>query len=345
MFADRAEVMDAWEQARMDAHGCGSLFAISSLDLWFGCTLLWRGDLAEAASSLASALDGFALWGYGRDQAQIYCDAFQSAVRREQGDLRASRVALERSEDTGGHDDGVRYWLNSHVELLLAERRFDVALAAAGDYAERFGGRVCNPMDAPWRAHTARALSGLGRPEEARPLVEEELVLARQWNAPGTVARSLRAMAQVAPDDELTLLGEAVEIVDGSPARLEAAKASAALGTALRHNRRPHAAREPLQRALDLSAACGAVGLEEVVRAELYATGGRPRPASLTGIASLTAQERRVAELAAGGGSNRSIAQALFVNEKTIEAHLSSTYRKLGVRSRHDLGVALTPDS
>ena len=55
---------------RIDAYGRGSLFAISLLDLWFGCTLLWRGDLADAESSLRSALDGLQLWGYGRDQAQ-----------------------------------------------------------------------------------------------------------------------------------------------------------------------------------------------------------------------------------------------------------------------------------
>jgi tetratricopeptide (TPR) repeat protein len=158
MFADRPEVMDQWEVARADAYRRGSLFAISSLDLWLGCTLLWRGELADAVSSLRSALDGFQLWGYGRDQAQIYCDAFLSVALREQGDLPGARAALEYSDDTGGSDDGVRYWLNSHVELLLAEGNFDAALAAVEDYARRFGPLIRNPMDAPWRSHMARAL-------------------------------------------------------------------------------------------------------------------------------------------------------------------------------------------
>ena len=65
---------------------------------------------------------------------------------------------------------------------------------------------------------------------------------------------------------------------------------------------------------------------------------------ALTGVGSLTAQERRVAELAAEGAANREIAQTLVVTPKTVEAHLSSTYRKLGVRSRHALAAALRSD-
>jgi DNA-binding CsgD family transcriptional regulator len=345
VFADRPEAMDAWEVARADAHDRGSLFAISSLDLWFGFTLFRRGELADAETSLRSALDKFKLWGYGRDQAQIYCDAFLSAVLRERGDLASARAALEQSDDPGAQDDGARYWLNSQVELLLAERRFDEALHAVDEYACRFGSLIRNPMDAPWRSHKGVALHRLDRAIEARPLVEEELVLAREWGAPGTVARSLRSLAQVSPGDELTHLWEAVEIVDGSPARLEAAKSFAALGSALRRSRRPSEAREPLRRALELAVACGAGPVEEHARSELYAAGGRPRAPALTGVGSLTASERRVAALAAEGAGNRDIAQALFVTPKTVETHLSSVYRKLGIRSRHELPASLAIDA
>jgi DNA-binding CsgD family transcriptional regulator len=58
------------------------------------------------------------------------------------------------------------------------------------------------------------------------------------------------------------------------------------------------------------------------------------RPA---GPAALTPSERRVAEIAADGASNREIAQALFVTTKTVEVHLTSAYRKLGVRGRAEL--------
>ena len=62
---------------------------------------------------------------------------------------------------------------------------------------------------------------------------------------------------------------------------------------------------------------------------------------AVAGVAALTASERRVADMAAGGSTNRDIAQALFVTPKTVEVHLSNAYRKLGIRSRRDLAAAL----
>jgi DNA-binding CsgD family transcriptional regulator len=130
-------------------------------------------------------------------------------------------------------------------------------------------------------------------------------------------------------------------VLEGTPARLDLAKANAALGRALRHARMPADAREPLRRALELADACGAAGLAEDVRTELYAAGARPRTTALSGAGALTASERRVAALAAEGASNRDIAQALFVTPKTVEVHLSNAYRKLGIRSRRELSAAL----
>ena len=112
-------------------------------------------------------------------------------------------------------------------------------------------------------------------------------------------------------------------------------------GTALRQAKRPTEAREPLRAALALAAACDAPGLAEHARTELYASGSRPRTDALGGVAALTASERRVAERAAAGETNRDIAQALFVTSKTVEVHLSNAYRKLGIRSRRDLPAAL----
>jgi DNA-binding CsgD family transcriptional regulator len=341
VFADREEAVDWWDVARTDAYRRGSLFAISSLSLWWGFTQYRRGELAEAEESLRSALGEFELWGYGEQQAQIYCDAFLAAVLRERGDLEGARRALENSLDPGGGDDGARYWLNSQIELLIAERRFDAALAVANDYAARFDATVSNPMDAPWRSHKAMALAGLDRHEEALPLVEVELERARAWGAPGTVARTLRVLGTLKGDEGLAPFAEAVELVAASPARLEHVKALLALGSALRHARRPTEARDPLRRALELAGVCGAPALADQARAELHAAGGRPRTAALTGVDSLTPSERRVAQLAAAGHANRDIAQELFVTPKTVERHLGNVYRKLGISSRQGLGPEL----
>jgi DNA-binding CsgD family transcriptional regulator len=97
------------------------------------------------------------------------------------------------------------------------------------------------------------------------------------------------------------------------------------------------AAREPLLQGLALASRCGSRRLEARARAELAAIGVRPRTVERSGADSLTPSERRVAELAAGGQTNREIAQTLFVTEKTVEAHLGRAFRKLDVTSRRQL--------
>ena len=87
---------------------------------------------------------------------------------------------------------------------------------------------------------------------------------------------------------------------------------------------------------------CGATPLADRAEEELRAAGGRPRRRAGIGADALTASERRVlAQLAAGGVSNKEIAQSLFVTLRTVEMHLSNTYNKLEIRSRHELAEAL----
>src|SRR5262249_48498864 len=137
------------------------------------------------------------------------------------------------------------------------------------------------------------------------------------------------------------LLHEAVEVTESSSARLEHAKALTALGLALRRARRPADARDALRRAFEVTDRCGAKPLAELARTELYAAGGRPRREALTGPASLTARERRIAHPAADGQSNGEIAQTLFVTPRTVEFHLTGVYRKLGISTRTALRGAL----
>jgi DNA-binding CsgD family transcriptional regulator len=94
--------------------------------------------------------------------------------------------------------------------------------------------------------------------------------------------------------------------------------------------------RARLRAALEVFESLGAVPWAERTRAELDAMGEtvRRRAKKTDG---LTARERAVAELVAGGTSNREAAVVLFVDTKTIEFHLANVYRKLGVRSRTQL--------
>jgi len=88
---------------------------------------------------------------------------------------------------------------------------------------------------------------------------------------------------------------------------------------------------------------CGAIALTERTRTELIAAGGRPRRLVLSGLDSLTPGERRIAQLAADGLSNRDIAQNLFITTRTVEGHLTHAYQKLAITSREQLPAALTP--
>jgi DNA-binding NarL/FixJ family response regulator len=151
-----------------------------------------------------------------------------------------------------------------------------------------------------------------------------------------------RAQALVGPSTERSeRLAEAVAVLESSPARLEHARVLVDLGATLRAAGQRTAAREPLLEGLALAARCGARALERRSRTELAAVGVRPRTAEHAGADSLTPSERRVVELAAAGGTNREIAQTLFVTEKTVETHLGRTFRKLTISSRRQLPDAL----
>ena len=99
-----------------------------------------------------------------------------------------------------------------------------------------------------------------------------------------------------------------------------------------------------LREALDLAHRMGADRLSDETETELRATGARPRRLLLSGIESLTASERRVADLAERGLTNREIAQTLFVTARTVEGHLTSVFRKLQLDSRAGLRAALAGD-
>ena len=196
-----------------------------------------------------------------------------------------------------------------------------------------------------WRSGAALAAHALGDVERARALAEQEVELARAYGAPRPIGIALRTCGLVMGGEEgFELLETAVQVLDRSPARLELARARSELGAAHRRAGRRQAAQAELRHALDLAHRCGAIALAERTREELAAAGARPRRAQLSGLESLTASERRVAELAAAGSTNREIAQALFVTVKTVEWHLRNTYLKLGIGSRRELEGAMEPD-
>jgi len=207
-------------------------------------------------------------------------------------------------------------------------------------YDPAFGGE--NPAMLPWRSAAALSLAELGRPAEARNLAADELRRAQSFGAPYAIGIALRAQALVGPGSERAKrLEAALEVLASSPARLEHARVLVDLGATLRAAGQRTAAREPLLEGLALAARCGARTLERRARAELAAIGVRPRSTEHKGADSLTPSERRVVDLAAAGGTNREIAQTLFVTEKTVETHMGRSFRKLDISSRRQLPEVL----
>ncbi len=202
---------------------------------------------------------------------------------------------------------------------------------------------IVNPAAIGWRSAAALSLGALGDRQAGRRLAQEGIGLARRWGAAREIGVALRAAGLVEGGSQgVELLTEAVSVLRGSSARLELARALLDLGAAHRRAGARAAARDLLRESLDLAHALGGHAVAERAREELVAAGGRPRRDAISGRDALTPSELRVAELAAGGRTNRQIAQALFVTQRTVENHLTSAYDKLGITARPELAGALT---
>jgi DNA-binding CsgD family transcriptional regulator len=198
------------------------------------------------------------------------------------------------------------------------------------------------PRITRWRSRLAVALPETAR-MEALELAEQELELARGISSAADQGVALRALGLVRGGEAgVGHLRESVEILRGSRSPLELARSLAELGAALRRGNQRVQAREHLREAAELAQRCGAEALERRVEEELRVAGAKPRRRALSGIASLTPGERRVADAAAAGATNREIAQDLFVSLRTVEMHLTNAYRKLDISSRADLAALIS---
>ena len=234
--------------------------------------------------------------------------------------------------------------------LRLAQGRAAEALADFRACGEMFGADVWGmPIRETGYVHArsgaALALLRLGQRQDAVRLADAELADVRVFGAPRALGIALRVagLARGGPEG-LALLRESAATLDDSPALLERARSLAELGAALRRDGQRAAARDPLARALELAAGCGAGPLAARARDELRAAGARPRRPWRTGVDALTPSELRVARLAADGRSNREIAGELYVTLKAIEGHLARAYAKLGIEGRGQLADALVAE-
>jgi ATP/maltotriose-dependent transcriptional regulator MalT len=333
----REAIAAAFEDARRRGSVLG--FALSST---FRCLLAYRvGDVAEGAADGRQAIEAAPA---GEIHIHAYAVAFLIDCLIERGELSEALSLATAPEFMGELPDLFVFHL-----LRVARARTRIAagdpsggvqeLLSAGE-AMRLG--QFSPSVSPWRARTVPGLLALGRREEARALAEEELALAEKTASGWAEVVARQSLAAAAPERTTELLERAIEIAERRGFVLEHARSLVALGAHHRRHGRRQVATELLEHGLERSVTCGALALEERARAELTAAGLRPRRRSRTGGDELTPGERRVAELAAEGMSNRDIAQSLFLSLRTVETHLTHSYQKLGIDSRAQLAGTLT---
>ncbi|MEU9044936.1 MULTISPECIES: LuxR C-terminal-related transcriptional regulator [unclassified Kitasatospora] len=202
---------------------------------------------------------------------------------------------------------------------------------------------------APYAHQASRTLLDLveaalhtGRSEQAR----RHALAAREADLPDISPRlaviTHGALAMTAADPaeaaEMYRRAESHPAAPGFP--FELARIRLAHGVRLRHSQGRKAARPALTLAAEAFERLGAAAWAERARVELRAAGASPL-ASSTHLAALTWQERRIADLAAGGLTNKEIGARMHLSPRTVSSHLYRVFPKLGITSRAALRDAL----
>ncbi|MGH3379554.1 MAG: LuxR C-terminal-related transcriptional regulator, partial [Actinoallomurus sp.] len=269
------------------------------------------------------------------------------------GSLDRALTAAERGV-THSEDDGDLLFLPhalhaaGHIRLLRGDP------AGAAETLRRVrrletGQGLAEPALRRWHADLAEALVAIGAGDEAADLIEETRRDALRLGRRGVLAMLERAAALLAiarGDADAAVNGLNRAVATAPPYPLEQGRAQLELGRLRARLGDTTAARESLRAAQRVFSRAKAVPWVAAVAAELdHLEVGVPAVAGEADpLRSLAGVERRVAALVAGGATNREIAARLFVSVKTVEAALTRTYRKLGVRSRVDIArLAASP--
>jgi DNA-binding CsgD family transcriptional regulator len=325
----------------------GLLFPVALVKGYLARAALLRGDLAEARNHVELGSDGL----IEPNVAVPVMHATQVHLLVEDARFSEADAVVRASVLSGGREPSTAWqlWLlGARARLRAAQGAHSAALADALTCERLYRQWGADGMlDVPWRLLAADAHRNLGEHRQAASLVAEQLRLARAFGVPRHIAVALRATAMLAESaaEARRLLQEAVELLKGSPARLELARTLERLGQATLDDGDRRTGLEAVRRAAELAVQCHASMLAERLRARLTANGARAPLLVPTGVHAFTPAERQVADLASAGRTNRQIAEHLFLSEKTVETHLSHAYRKLGVRSRTQLAVQMTTAS
>jgi DNA-binding CsgD family transcriptional regulator len=299
--------------------------ALDALSSW----ALFAGDFARAASLVE---EGQAITEVTGSHPTAYGPVLIAACQGREDRATAliessSREVVRRGEGMGLT---VIQWASAILHNGLG--RYEDALTAARQASE-------DPHDPP-RAlpELIEAATRCGAPEQAADALERlsnsTQATGTEWGL-GTEACSRALLSD--GDGAERLYRESIARLGRTGVRLALARAHLLYGEWLRRERRRVDAREELRTAHDLFDQFGMEAFAERARVELVATGAHARKRTVETRDDLTPQEAQISRLAADDATNQEIAAQLFISPSTVDYHLRKAFRKLGVKSRHQL--------
>jgi ATP/maltotriose-dependent transcriptional regulator MalT len=302
---------------------------------------IWRGDFVEAGLVAEDAMERARQ--LGGDTPLFIAHSLRAKLAIYAGREADARTATEEALAFGRRTGAFRLTDRVVAALGFLEvslGRYEAAVATLQPLATKFD-PAATPTELPSTAFLPDAIEALIRVDrgaEAEPLIgalerngEQQ---DRAWMlAVGARGRSMLLAARGDLDAASAAATRALAQHDRLPMPFERARTLLLLGQLQRRQRRKESASASLQDALDIFERLHVRLWADRARAELARANVGPRQSS-----QLTPSEQRVAELAASGMKNRDVATTLFISPKTVEANLARIYRKLGIKSRAELG-------
>jgi DNA-binding CsgD family transcriptional regulator len=285
----------------------------------------------------------------GSDSLAAHTAAVRALVAAHRGRVDETRAAAAEAAELAGRSGWhlAAFWASTALGLLELSLGRDEAvvatLALSIGLVELHG--LAEPSRCPFLPDAIEALVRLGELDRAEGLTnlleDRGGELGRRWAiVTGARCRALVLAGRGDVAAGLALIDRTLPQAVSLGRPLDLARTLITKGQLERRRKQRRAARASLRRALAICEEIDATLWAERARSELA------RVVHVREVNDLSATESRIAALAAGGLTNREVAAAAFLSQKTVEANLSRIYRKLGIRSRAELGVRLArPDA
>jgi DNA-binding CsgD family transcriptional regulator len=300
----------------------------------------WSSAYADATEALGRAeeMQQLGMIGYSLvTMARIEAARGQRGSAEEHIDLSVRRAG------SSGTDSLLVYQAAALGLSAMTHRQPEVAvehLENAWQLATGHG--LGHPGVVPFPADLVEAHIRCGNARRATELLEWLQERGDKWGLvyAAAAAHRCRGLLACGIDEAISEFAAARAAHARSAMPFELARTLLCQGEVLRRARHPTEARTALREAHRIFGALGAQPWADRTGMELIAAGAAGRaPArdAFAGLDALTPQELQIARAVASGRNNVEVSAALYVSRKTVEAHLTRIYRKLGIRSRVDL--------